>query len=76
MNDTKRCSTCKKRKMKDLFSFGFKGCDKCTEYPRRRTEEEDMLRPTTICNICNMRIKHFRRTEHICAERHKINITK
>ena len=56
------------KKTKDLFSYGFKCCDKCTEYRRRRAEEEEMVRPTTIRDICNMRVKQFGWKENISAK--------
>ena len=71
MDNTKKCSKCKKAKTLEFFSYGFKLCDKCIEYKRKKAEEEERLRPTTFCETCGMRIKLYRWEEHIRAKRHQ-----
>ena len=75
MDNTKKCSKCKKTKTLEFFSYGLKSCDKCTdynrEYKKEKAKEEEQLNPTTVCKTCGMKIKLYRWEEHIRAKRHQ-----
>ena len=76
MEDTKKCSMCKKEKTLEFFKYGFKLCDKCIDYKRQKAQEEERLRPTTFCETCGIRIKLHRWEEHIRAKPHRTQTLK
>ena len=71
-----KCIGCRRMKTIDFFKYGCMNCDKCMDYKRewnkKRAEEEERLRPTTVCEICNIKIKKHRWQEHIRAKPHRI----